>query len=95
MPIIQLGDSDSILVGDWVMAVGNPFPNLGLDRTVTVGVISAKGRQGLTFGGDMPSYQNYIQTDASINPGNSGGPLVDMQGRGNRHQFRHCHANRR
>jgi serine protease Do len=80
LPTIDLGDSDSILVGDWVMAVGNPFPNLGLDRTVTVGVISAKGRQGLTFGGDMPSYQNYIQTDASINPGNSGGPLVDMQG---------------
>ena len=80
LPTIDLGDSDSILVGDWVMAVGNPFPNLGLDRTVTVGVISAKGRQGLSFGGDMPSYQNYIQTDASINPGNSGGPLVNMQG---------------
>jgi serine protease Do len=80
LPAIRLGDSDSILVGDWVMAVGNPFPNLGLDRTVTVGVVSAKGRQGLTFGGDNPSYQNYIQTDASINPGNSGGPLVNLQG---------------
>jgi serine protease Do len=80
LPIISLGDSDSILVGDWVMAVGNPFPNLGLDRTITVGVVSAKGRQGLTFGGDNPSYQNYIQTDASINPGNSGGPLVNLQG---------------
>jgi serine protease Do len=82
LPTIPLGNSDSILVGDWVMAVGNPFPNLGLDRTVTVGVVSAKGRQGLIFGGteDNPSYQNYIQTDASINPGNSGGPLVNLQG---------------
>ena len=80
LPAIALGDSDSILVGDWVMAIGNPFPYLGLDRTVTVGVVSAKGRKGLIFGGDMPSYQNYIQTDASINPGNSGGPLVSLRG---------------
>ena len=80
LPVVELGNSDSILVGDWVMAVGNPFPNLGLDRTVTVGVVSAKGRKGLVFGGDVPSYQNYIQTDASINPGNSGGPLVDLHG---------------
>ena len=80
LPVIKLGDSDSILVGDWVMAVGNPFPQLGLDRTVTVGVVSAKGRKGLMFGGDMPAYQNYIQTDASINPGNSGGPLVNLRG---------------
>ncbi len=82
LPTIPLGNSDSIMVGDWVMAVGNPFPNLGLDRTVTVGVVSAKGRQGLTFGAsdENPSYQNYIQTDASINPGNSGGPLVNLQG---------------
>ncbi|MEE9554328.1 MAG: Do family serine endopeptidase [candidate division Zixibacteria bacterium] len=80
LPIIKLGDSDSILVGDWVMAIGNPFPQLGLDRTVTVGVVSAKGRKGLIFGGDMPAYQNYIQTDASINPGNSGGPLVNLRG---------------
>jgi len=83
LPVISLGNSDSILVGDWVMAIGNPFPHLGLDRTVTVGVVSAKGRKGLTFGGagDVPSYQNYIQTDASINPGNSGGPLVGLNGR--------------
>jgi serine protease Do len=80
LPAIPIGNSDSIFVGDWVMAVGNPFPNLGLDRTVTVGVVSAKGRQGLSFGSDNPSYQNYIQTDASINPGNSGGPLVSLQG---------------
>jgi serine protease Do len=80
LPTIDLGNSDSILVGDWVMAIGNPFPNLGLDRTVTVGVVSAKERQNLSFGGEMPSYQNYIQTDASINPGNSGGPLVNLMG---------------
>jgi serine protease Do len=81
MPYLELGDSDSILVGDWAIAVGNPFPQLGLDRTVTVGVISALGRSGLIFGQDNPVYQNYIQTDASINPGNSGGPLIDIKGR--------------
>jgi serine protease Do len=80
MPYLTLGDSDSILVGDWAIAVGNPFPQLGLDRTVTVGVISALGRSGLVFGQDNPIYQNYIQTDASINPGNSGGPLVNIHG---------------
>ncbi|MBD3168329.1 MAG: Do family serine endopeptidase [candidate division Zixibacteria bacterium] len=77
---IKLGDSDAIRVGDWAIAIGNPFPQLGLDRTVTVGVISAKGREGLTFGGDIVSYQDYIQTDASINRGNSGGPLVNIRG---------------
>jgi serine protease Do len=80
MPYLKLGDSDSILVGDWAIAIGNPFPQLGLDRTLTVGVISALGRTGLVFGQDNPVYQNYIQTDASINPGNSGGPLVDING---------------
>jgi Do/DeqQ family serine protease len=80
MPYLELGDSDSILVGDWAIAVGNPFPQLGLDRTVTVGVVSALGRTGLVFGPENPVYQNYIQTDASINPGNSGGPLVNIDG---------------
>ncbi|MCP4583538.1 MAG: Do family serine endopeptidase [candidate division Zixibacteria bacterium] len=80
LPYLELGDSDSILVGDWAIAVGNPFPQLGLDRTVTIGVISALGRSGLVFGPDNPIYQNYIQTDASINPGNSGGPLVGLSG---------------
>jgi serine protease Do len=80
MPYLELGDSDSILVGDWAIAVGNPFPQLGLDRTVTVGVVSALGRSGLMFGSDNPVYQNYIQTDASINRGNSGGPLVNING---------------
>jgi serine protease Do len=79
-PYIELGDSDSIMVGEWVMAIGNPFPSQGLDRTVTVGVVSAKGRRGLNFGEDTPDFQDYIQTDAAINPGNSGGPLVNLEG---------------
>jgi len=82
LPTVEFGDSDSIRVGNWVIAIGNPFPQLGLDRTVTVGVVSAKGRKGLRFGGEeAPAYQNYIQTDAAINPGNSGGPLVDIEGK--------------
>ncbi len=80
LPSIEFGDSDSLLVGDWVIAVGNPFPNQGLDRTVTVGVISGMGRKDLFFGDETPTYQDYIQTDASINPGNSGGPLVSLGG---------------
>lgn len=80
LPHVPLGDSDSLLVGDWVVAIGNPFPNQSLDRTVTVGVISATGRKDLFFGDETPTYQNYIQTDASINPGNSGGPLVNLKG---------------
>lgn len=81
LPTTEFGDSDSLKVGEWVMAIGNPFPQLGLDRTVTVGVVSAKGRSNLNFGPEeTPNYQNYIQTDASINPGNSGGPLVNIKG---------------
>ena len=80
LTVAKLGDSDDIKVGDWAIAIGNPFPQLGLDRTVTVGVISATGRQGLTFGGEDVSFQDYIQTDASINRGNSGGPLVNIKG---------------
>lgn len=78
--VIGLGDSEELRVGDWAVAIGNPFPQHGLERTVTVGVISAKGRSNLRFGGETPLYQNYIQTDASINPGNSGGPLLDLRG---------------
>jgi serine protease Do len=70
-----LGDSEKLLVGEWVMAIGNPF---GLDHTVTVGVISAKGRSGIAD--RRVSYQDFLQTDASINPGNSGGPLVSLHG---------------
>ena len=80
--VARLGDSDQIRVGDWAIAIGNPF---GLDRTVTVGVISAKGRSGLHIadsGGQdrSPTFQDFIQTDASINFGNSGGPLVNIKG---------------
>lgn len=77
---IPFGDSDALKVGDWAIAIGNPFPRQGLDRTVTVGVISAKGRSNLNFGRGTPKYQYYIQTDASINPGNSGGPLLNLRG---------------
>ncbi len=71
---VSMGDSDRLQVGDFVLAVGNPF---GLGQTVTSGIISALGRSGLGIEG----YEDFIQTDASINPGNSGGPLVDLQGR--------------
>jgi serine protease Do len=71
-PASTLGNSDALKVGDWVVAIGNPF---GLDRTVTAGIVSAKGR----VIGAGP-YDNFIQTDASINPGNSGGPLLNLQG---------------
>ena len=77
LPIVKLGDSSGVRVGDWAIAVGNPF---GLDHTLTVGVISAKGREiDLAKNGD--SRTDYLQTDASINPGNSGGPLLDIYGR--------------
>lgn len=72
LPFLKLGDSDAIRIGDWVLAVGNPF---GLSHTVTQGIISAKGR----VIGDSP-YDKFLQTDASINPGNSGGPLLNLQG---------------
>lgn len=76
--VAKLGDSDKIRIGEWAIAIGNPF---GLDWTVTVGVISARGRSNLFIGGgDGPSFQNFIQTDASINFGNSGGPLVNIRG---------------
>lgn len=74
LPVIALGDSDNIAVGDWVVAIGNPY---GLDHTVTMGVISAKGRP-LTI--DNQQFKNLLQTDASINPGNSGGPLLNLKG---------------
>jgi len=72
LPTLKLGDSSKIQVGDWVVAVGNPF---GLNGTVTVGIISAKGR----VIGEGP-FDHFLQTDAAINPGNSGGPLVNMKG---------------
>jgi serine protease Do len=72
LPVATLGDSDALSVGDWVIAIGNPF---GLDNSVTAGIVSAKGRAI----GAGP-YDEFIQTDAPINPGNSGGPLLDEQG---------------
>jgi len=73
LPYLELGDSSAIRVGEWAVAIGNPF---GLAATVTAGVISAKGRTGL----HIADYENFIQTDAAINPGNSGGPLLNIQG---------------
>jgi Do/DeqQ family serine protease len=73
LPAAILGDSDKLEVGEWAIAIGSPF---GLEHTVTVGVISAKGRSGLGTG----TYEDFIQTDASINPGNSGGPLINIDG---------------
>jgi serine protease Do len=78
--VVKLGNSDELEIGDWAIAIGNPFGQLGLERTVTVGVISATGRANLNFGVDSPIYQDYIQTDAAINPGNSGGPLLNIKG---------------
>jgi Do/DeqQ family serine protease len=71
--VATLGNSEALRVGEWAIAIGNPF---GLDQTVTVGVISATGRSEV----GVATYENFIQTDASINPGNSGGPLVNLRG---------------
>jgi len=71
---IELGDSETVRVGDFVLAIGNPF---GLGQTVTSGIVSALGRSGINVDG----YEDFIQTDASINPGNSGGALIDIDGR--------------
>jgi serine protease Do len=71
--VATLGNSDALRVGEWAIAIGNPF---GLDQTVTVGVVSATGRADV----GIATYENFIQTDASINPGNSGGPLVNLRG---------------
>ncbi|MFC1528485.1 trypsin-like peptidase domain-containing protein [Candidatus Latescibacterota bacterium] len=77
--IAELGDSDTIKPGDYAIAIGNP---IGLERTITVGVISAVGRYGISpFGASNLTFQNFIQTDAQINPGNSGGALADINGK--------------
>ncbi len=76
-PAARLGNSDDIKIGDWAIAIGNSF---GFENSVTVGVISAKGRSGINTGEGAPRYQDFIQTDASINPGNSGGPLINIRG---------------
>ncbi len=76
VPVARLGNSDDIYVGDWVLAVGNPF---GFESTVTAGIISAVGRQANPASG-ISGFTDYIQTDAAINPGNSGGALVNLRG---------------
>lgn len=73
LPVARLGDSNKIRIGQWAIAIGNPF---GLDHSVTVGVISATGRSDV----GIATYEDFIQTDASINPGNSGGPLANLYG---------------
>ncbi|HYO96470.1 MAG TPA: trypsin-like peptidase domain-containing protein [Polyangiaceae bacterium] len=79
LPALPLGDSDAVRVGDWVIAIGNPF---GLSHTVSAGILSAKDRTSQDVKGlDEAGYYDFLQTDASINPGNSGGPLLDASGR--------------
>jgi Do/DeqQ family serine protease len=73
LTVASLANSDAVRVGEWAIAIGNPF---GLDQTVTVGVVSATARADV----GIATYENFIQTDASINPGNSGGPLVNLRG---------------
>jgi serine protease Do len=73
LPVLPLGNSDALEVGDWVIAAGSPF---GLTQTITVGVVSAKGRSRL----GITDFEDFIQTDAAINPGNSGGPLINLHG---------------
>jgi len=73
LPYLKTGDVDKLETGDWVIAIGNPF---GLNKTLTVGVVSAKGRTNI----GITDYEDFIQTDAAINPGNSGGPLLNIDG---------------
>ncbi|MBI2252649.1 MAG: trypsin-like peptidase domain-containing protein [Armatimonadetes bacterium] len=75
LPYAQLGDSDKLQVGEWVIAIGNPY---GYDHTVTVGVLSGKGRE---ISDETKNYENLLQTDAAINRGNSGGPLINVEGK--------------
>jgi serine protease Do len=77
LAVAPLGNSDDVQIGEWVVAIGNPF---GLDHTVTAGIVSAKGRRDVRPGGTQSGYYDFIQTDASINPGNSGGPLINSRG---------------
>jgi len=73
LPVVRLGNSDKLQVGEWVLAIGNPFR---LSHTVTAGIVSATGRANV----NLATYEDFIQTDAAINPGNSGGPLVNIKG---------------
>jgi len=78
LPVLPLGDSDKIRIGDWAIAIGNPLGELR--GSVTVGIVSAQGRTNLNIYGGTPEYQDFIQTDAAINFGNSGGPLCNIRG---------------
>ncbi|HXS83101.1 MAG TPA: Do family serine endopeptidase [Methylomirabilota bacterium] len=78
LPVLPLGDSDRLRIGDWAIAIGNPLGDLR--GSVTVGIVSAQGRSNLNIFGGTPDYQDFIQTDASINFGNSGGPLCNIRG---------------
>ena len=84
-PCVKLGDSDALRVGDWVVAIGNPF---GLASSVSARHPLGAGRATST----PAPYDDFLQTDAAINPGNSGGPLFNLQRRGHRHQHRHRRA---
>jgi serine protease Do len=75
LPVVQLGDSDDVRVGEWVLAIGSPF-RASLGSTVTTGIISGKGRDDV----NVTDYEDFLQTDAAVNPGNSGGPLVNLRG---------------
>jgi S1-C subfamily serine protease len=77
LPVAPLGDARALDIGEWVVAIGNPF---GLGHTVTAGIVSAKGRRDVVPAGREPNMAPFIQTDASINPGNSGGPLINIRG---------------
>ena len=85
---VDWADSSVLRVGDFCVAIGNPF---GLGQTVTSGIVSALGRSGL----GIEDFEDFIQTDASINPGNSGGALIGLDGKSDRHQHRHCRPVRR
>lgn len=76
LPYVQLADSETLEVGEWVVAIGSPF---GLENSVTAGIVSAKGRSGIRLP-NGEAYQDFIQTDAAVNPGNSGGPLINLDG---------------
>src|SRR5256885_1160183 len=78
LPVLPLGDSEQLRIGDWAIAIGNPLGDLR--GSVTVGIVSAQGRSNLNIFGGTPDYQDFIQTDASINFGNSGGPLCNIRG---------------
>ena len=89
LPFLKFADSDKVRVGEWVLAVGNPFD---LTSTVTAGIVSAKGRNKILRQND--AIEDFIQTDAAVNPGNSGGALVNVEGSFDWCQYSHCNSHR-